>query len=98
MWIVDYMGIKWWTKPFVIFGLNPIVAFVGSGVMARCIYTLWHVNYKGTSVSLVEAIYQSMLLPWLPPRVASLAFAIAFVLVWFGILTVLYKKDIVLKV
>ena len=98
MWIVDVNGIKWWTKPFVIFGLNPIVAFVGSGVMARCIYTLWHVDYQGKSVSLVEAIYQAVFLPWLPPRVASLAFAISFVLLWFGILTVLYKKNIVLKV
>ncbi|HUR00378.1 MAG TPA: DUF5009 domain-containing protein [Gemmatimonadaceae bacterium] len=98
MWIVDVNGIRWWTKPFVIFGLNPIVAFVGSGVMARCIYTLWHVNYNGASVSLVDAIYQSVFLPWLPPRVASLAFAISFVLLWFGILTVLYKRNIVLKV
>ena len=98
MWIVDVNGVRWWTKPFVIFGLNPIVAFVGSGVMARCIYTLWHVNYQGRSVSLVEAIYQSVFLPWLPPRVASLAFAISFVLLWFGILTVLYKRNIVLKV
>jgi predicted acyltransferase len=98
MWIVDQNGIRWWTKPFVIFGLNPIVAFVGSGVMARLIYTLWHVDYQGKSVSLVEAIYQGLLVPWLPPRVASLAFALAFVLLWFGILTVLYKKNIVLKV
>jgi predicted acyltransferase len=98
MWIVDYNEVKWWTKPFVIFGLNPIVAFVGSGVMARCIYTLWRVNYHGQSVSLVEAIYQSMFLPWLPPRVASMAFALTFVLLWFGILSVLYKRNIVLKV
>ena len=26
---------SWWTKPFVIYGVNPILAFVGSGVMAR---------------------------------------------------------------
>jgi predicted acyltransferase len=66
--------------------------------MARCIYTLWHVDYQGKSVSLVEAIYQSALVPWLPPRVASLGFAIAFVGVWFGILSLLYKRNIVLKV
>ena len=28
-------GVKRWTKPFVIYGMNPMVAFVGSGVMAR---------------------------------------------------------------
>jgi predicted acyltransferase len=98
MWIVDYCNVKWWTKPFVVFGVNPIVAFVGSGVMARLIYTLWHVNYGGKSTALQDAIYQSVFLPWLPERVASLAFAITFVLLWYGILLVLYRKKIILKV
>jgi predicted acyltransferase len=98
MWIVDYYNVKWWTKPFVVFGVNPIVAFVGSGVMARLIYTLWHVSYEGKPIALQEAIYRIVFLPWLPPRVASLAFAITFVLLWYGILTVLYRRNIILKV
>src|ERR1700693_6328356 len=95
MWVVDYVNVKWWTKPFVVFGVNPIVAFVGSGVMARLIYTLWHVNYHGKSVAFQDAVYQIVFLPWLPPRVASLAFAISFVLLWYGILTVLYRRNII---
>ncbi len=98
MWIVDYCRVKWWTKPFVVFGVNPIVAFVGSGVMARLIYTLWHVSYNGKSTAVQDAIYQSVFLPWLPPRVASLAFALTFVLFWYGILLVLYRRKIILKV
>jgi predicted acyltransferase len=98
MWLVDYCNVRWWTKPFVVFGVNPIVAFVGSGVLARLIYTLWHVNYQGKSVAVQDAIYQIVFLPWLPPRVASLAFAISFVLLWYGILTVLYRRNIILKV
>lgn len=98
MWIVDGYNVKWWTKLFVVFGVNPIVAFVGSGVMARLIYTLWRVNYDGRSISIQEAIYQIVFLPWLPPRLASLAFALSFVLLWYGILLVLYKRNIMLKV
>ena len=98
MWLVDYNDVKWWTKPFVVFGVNPIVAFVGSGVMARLIYTLWHVNYQGKSVAVQDAIYQSVFLTWLPPRVASLAFALTFVLLWYGILLVLHRRKIFLKV
>jgi predicted acyltransferase len=98
MWIVDYANVKGWTKPFVVFGMNPIVAFIGSGVLARLIYTLWHVNYNGKSTAVQDAIYQSVFLPWLPERVASLAFALSFVLIWYGILTVLYRKNIILKV
>src|SRR5450756_1421971 len=30
MWIVDYCNVKWWTKPMVVFGVNPILAYVGS--------------------------------------------------------------------
>jgi predicted acyltransferase len=98
MWLVDYNNIKGWTKPFVVFGVNPIVAFVGSGVFARLIYTLWKVDYHGQSTSIQAAIYQSVFLPWLPPRVASLAFAITFVLFWYAILLVLYRRKIILKV
>jgi predicted acyltransferase len=98
MWIVDYCNVKWWTKPLVIYGVNPIVAFVGSGVMARLIYTLWHVTYNGKSTAIQDAAYQALFLPWLPPRVASLAFAICFVLLWYGILTVMYRRNIILKV
>ena len=98
MWIVDNYNVKWWTKPFVVYGVNPIVAFVGSGVMARLIYTLWHVTYEGKSVALQDAIYQPVFLTWLPPRVASLAFALTFVLLWYGILLVLYRRKIILKV
>jgi predicted acyltransferase len=98
MWIVEHYNVRWWTKPFVIFGVNPIVAFVGSGVLARIIYTLWKVEYNGKLQSIQSVIYQTVFLPWLPPRVASLAFALTFVLFWLGILTVLYRRNIILKV
>jgi predicted acyltransferase len=98
MWIVDFWNVKGWTNPFVVFGVNPIVAFVGSGIFARLIYTLWKVDYQGQSVSIQSAIYQMAFASWLPPRVASLAFALSFVLFWYGILLVLYKRNIILKV
>ena len=50
------------------------------------------------TVAIQDAIYQSVFLTWLPPRVASLAFAITFVLLWYGILLVLYRRKIILKV
>lgn len=98
MWLVDLQKSRGWTKPFVIYGINPIVAFVGSGVMARCIYSIFKVSYGGKRIALQSAIYQSLFASWLSPVNASLAFAIAFVLFWYGILFVLYKKDIILKV
>ena len=98
MWIIDYQNVRGWTKPWVIFGVNPIVAFVGSGMLARLIYTLWTVDYNGKSVPIQKVIYEEGFHSWLPDRLASLAFAVAFVLLWYGILAYLYKKKIFLKV
>ena len=98
MWLVDIRGWRRWTKPFVIYGTNPMVAFVGSGVLARCIYTLFKVNYKGEVIPLQAAIYRSMFASWLSPINASLAFAVTFVLFFFAILALLYRRNIVFKV
>ena len=98
MWMVDVQKLRGWTKPFVIYGTNPIIAFAGSGVMARCIYSIFKVSYDGQPIALQAAIYRSMFLSWLSPVNASLAFAISFVLLWLGISWMLYRKNIFLKV
>jgi predicted acyltransferase len=98
MWVIDVHRIRGWTKPFVIFGLNPIIAFVGTEVMARLMYSVIKVPFRGKTVSLQSAIYESIFAGWLPPKVASLAFALSMLLVWLGILTVLYRQRIVIKV
>ncbi len=98
MWIVDVHGWRRWTKFFVVYGLNPIVAFVGSGILARLLYSILKVDYEGRRVSVVEAIYRTFVSWGLEPVNASLVFALSFVMLWFGILWVLYKRQIILKV
>ena len=98
MWITDEHRIRWWTKPFEIYGTNPIVAFVGSGVLARIIYTLWKVDYEGRPTAIQTVMYKEWFAPFLEPKNASLAFAFLTVLFWFGILTILYRKKIFVKV
>lgn len=97
MWLVDLHGIRRMTKFFVVYGSNPLVAFVGSGVMARLIYSILKVDYQGNQVSLQSAIYQGGYASWLEPRNASLAFAITFVLVWYAILWALWRRRIFVK-
>ena len=97
MWIVDVHGVKRWTSFFVIYGTNPLIAFVGSGLVARLIYSVIAVNYGGAKVPLQTAMYRSMFASWLSPVNASLAFALCFVGLWFGVLYVLYRRRIFLK-
>jgi predicted acyltransferase len=98
MWSIDVHRVTWWTRPFVVFGVNPIAAYVGSGLLSRLLYTLTVVPYHGATASLQSAIYQSAYASWLDPRNASLLFALTYVLLWLGIMWVLYWRKIFLKV
>jgi len=98
IWLIDGLGTRRWATPLVIFGVNPIVAFVGSDVMARLIYSVVTVPSATGPVPLETVIYRSGFASWLDPRIASLAFAISFVLLWLAVLTVLYKRHIFVKV
>jgi predicted acyltransferase len=98
IWLIDAQRVTWWTKPFVIFGMNPILAFVGSGMMARLMASIIKVERDGQTVSLQTAIYDSAFARWLAPMNASLLYAVCFVLLWFLILAALYRRNVFLKV
>ena len=99
VWLIDVVGAKWWTKPFMWFGRNPLLAFVGTGLMSRTIYSLVRVpNGDGTSSSLQRVIYDSAYASWLSPRDASLLFALSYVGLWAAILWALDRRRIYWKV
>jgi len=98
LWIVDELGLHGWTRPFAVFGVNPMIAFVGSGMMARLIYSTITVPYQGGRAPIQRVIFERFYASWLGPRDASLLFAVTFVLVWMGILSVLYRRKVIFKV
>ncbi|HEX2167596.1 MAG TPA: DUF5009 domain-containing protein [Longimicrobiales bacterium] len=93
-WLIDVKGYSRWAKPFVIFGVNAIAAFFLSGLFARL---LTMIQAPG-GTTLKGFIYQAVFTPMLSPVNASLAYAIAFVLLWLGIMTVFYRRRIFIKV
>jgi predicted acyltransferase len=97
-WLIDIKGFKRWTKPFVIFGVNAIVLFVGTGVMARLMGLIKVSRPDGTRQSLQGLIYNNAFASWLPPNKASLAFAISFILLWLFFMWLLYRKNIIIKI
>ncbi len=101
IWLIDHRDYRKWTKPFVPFGINPMIAFVGSGLMARTIYTLWKVESEqpGKYISLQAAIFGNVYSSWIAdPKLASFIFALTFVLLWWAILALLQRRQIILKV
>ncbi len=99
MWTIDVMQVRRWTFPFVVYGMNPMLAFLGSGLMARLISSIWMVEVgDGTRISAQGLVFKGAFVSWLPPREASFAYALSFVALWFVILWAAWKRGFVLKV
>ncbi|MDQ8168937.1 MAG: DUF5009 domain-containing protein [Gemmatimonadota bacterium] len=99
MWIIDVMQVRRWTFPFVVYGMNPMLAFLGSGLMARITSSIWSwETTAGTRISAQGFVFNTLYASWLPPREASFAFALSFVALWFLILRSAWTRGFVLKV
>ena len=97
-WLIDIKGYQRWAKPFVIFGVNAIVLFVGTGVMARLMGLIKVPQPDGSRSTLQGYIYNHAYESWLSPNKASLAFALSFILLWLFFMWLLYRKNIIIKV
>jgi predicted acyltransferase len=96
-WLIDVRQITWFTKPFVIYGINAITVFFASGIIARSL-SLIKTTLNGEEISLKGYLYEQFFTPYLSPINASLAGAITFVLIWLLILWLMYRKNIIIKV
>ena len=96
-WLIDIKKIQRWAKPFIVFGVNAIALYVGSGLMAR-LMGLIKLPWGNETISLQGWIFQKVFLPWASPINASLAYAIAFVLLWLGLMWILYSRKIFIKI
>jgi predicted acyltransferase len=96
-WIVDVKGLRRWALPFTVFGVNAIAAYFLSSLMS---YELLLTRFgRGVADPTARGwIYENAYLPWLSPLNASLAFALTFVLVWLGVMTIFYRRRIFIKV
>lgn len=97
-WLVDIKQYRRWALPFVIYGTNALAVFVLSGLMARLLGMIRFARAEGTPVSLQGLIYQHGFASWASPINASLGYAIAFVLLWLGLMAILYRREIFIKV
>ncbi|MEO7996432.1 MAG: DUF5009 domain-containing protein [Gemmatimonadaceae bacterium] len=98
LWVIDVRGVRGWTKPFVTYGLNPMLAFLGSGMMARMMGSMINIDVDGKPTPLQSVVYNNVYASWLSPINASLAYAITFVLFWYVLLLIAEKRGFVLKV
>ena len=79
-------------------GTNALAVFFLTGICAELLGIIRFAGADGKEVSLHGLIFSNLFLSWASPINASLAFAVSFVLVWLGLMWLLYRRNIFIKV
>lgn len=102
IWIIDIKGYKKWCRFFEVFGINPLFMYVLGAVLSILIGFIKVPSGSTESgmISLKGAVYTDFLVPLCQNNntLASLIFAILFVVCNWCVGYVLYKKKIYIKI
>ena len=85
------------SRPLQILGVNAILLFVSSGLLARVLGAI-RIRTPGGSVRLGAWLHEHGFAAWLPPQTASLGYAVAMLAFWWAVLWVCWRRGWVLKV
>lgn len=97
IWLIDIKGKVNWTYFFKVFGMNSIAAYAISELLAIIMYSI-PMDEGSTKINLIDWLYWHVFKPFFGYYNGSLAFAIAFVLLCWLPIWVMYKKRIFWKV
>jgi len=98
-YVADLRKITWWTKPFIIVGVNSLFLWVVAGTTDSLTnLELIKVHLAdGTRVPLPEVIAK-FFANWIGPTNGSELYAALWMTLWLGILMLMYKKRIIVKI
>jgi predicted acyltransferase len=97
-WMIEIRGRRWWTPPFVVLGVNALVVFFLSTLLAKLLVSVHVAGPDGQSQILQSALFDRVFASWASPANASLAWALANVLLWLAVMWPLYRGGVRLTV
>lgn len=97
VWVIDVKGHKRWSRFFESFGVNPLFIYVAAAVLSILLGNIFIMN-AGEPVSIKGFIYGVGLQPYLGDYFGSFVYAALFVALNWVIGSVLYKKQIYIKI
>jgi len=99
IWLIDVKKYNSWSQPFIHFGTNSLFIFVFSGLYVKTmIYLVKITNAEGETTSGLNYMYQNIFVPIAGNMNGSLFFAIAHILFFWGLVYVLFRKKIFIKI
>jgi len=97
-WIVDMRGRRAWAAPFLVFGMNAILAYAVAALVAEVSIDFEFRDAGHRMTTLHGWIYSRFFVPHASPVNASLAFAIFFVLLILALMWPFHYRKLFLRV
>ncbi len=99
LWIIDLKGWKRPVYPFVVLGTNALALFALSALLVKTLIRLKVTWVDGTEIGTHTFVYRSWIEPlFASPYNASLAYAVVNLMVLYGVLWLMYKRGIFVRV
>jgi len=95
-WLIEVENVKRWAWPFLVFGANPLVAYVLSG-LTMSMASRTEVQGASGMVSIRKFVYEQGFASWAEPSMASFLFALSYVLLWLLLMAVLYRFKVFIR-
>lgn len=99
--IIDIADYKKGFKPFLIWGVNPMIVFFSSQIIPQALVMIQFQNPHDPEkqINLLEFLYRYWIAPFFSnPMSASLAGALTYVCIWTFILWIFYRNKLIFKV
>lgn len=97
-WLIDVRGYRRWAKPFVIYGTNPLLAYLLSTLMDKAMLSIVVTADDDSRVVLKQYLFERYFLPLASRAHAALLYAVLYVLLWLGLMAILYRRRIFVKI
>jgi predicted acyltransferase len=94
-WLVEARGFRRWAVPFAWFGVNALALFFLSTLAAKLLLLI---RIGPEATRLHAWLFERLFAPWAAPINASLAWALAYVLVWWGAMWLMFRLGLKLRV
>ena len=98
IWALDVRGWQAIARPFLVFGTNPLFAYVLSSVAARSMLPLKYTDPAGKTRNAMYWIYEKMFYPVAGAELGSLLFALSFTAVIWLVCRELWRRKIFVKI
>jgi predicted acyltransferase len=97
IWIIEVKRWRGWSLPFKIFGMNAIAVYLLHVFFLKIQAKIFMSGANGYQENL-RVYLTDHLFAWTSLPNASLLYAISYTLLWLGVLTLLYRRGIFLKI